>query len=177
MRNLNTSKEGWIPAANLINLIGKSKSCQSLTSSGTLRNSPKYRNSPSYTCLNSSIWLFFQQKAVALGTSAHHLAAVRPTRASLISNPEILSTFFIIKLPSFLHHVAICTVLPASVIINFVNFPQKTEVTKVTIVLWILGSLPVAVNKMSPHSLQVLKSYINKIICMMCRLPVRMRCK
>uniref|UniRef100_A0A669D1A0 MCF.2 cell line derived transforming sequence like n=1 Tax=Oreochromis niloticus TaxID=8128 RepID=A0A669D1A0_ORENI len=38
VRNLNTSKEGWIPAANLINLIGKSKSCQSLTSSGTLRN-------------------------------------------------------------------------------------------------------------------------------------------
>ncbi|XP_026000315.1 guanine nucleotide exchange factor DBS isoform X1 [Astatotilapia calliptera] len=33
VRNLNTSKEGWIPAANLINLIGKSKSCQSLTSS------------------------------------------------------------------------------------------------------------------------------------------------
>uniref|UniRef100_A0A3Q0T1L7 MCF.2 cell line derived transforming sequence like n=1 Tax=Amphilophus citrinellus TaxID=61819 RepID=A0A3Q0T1L7_AMPCI len=35
VRNLNTSKEGWIPAANLINLIGKSKSCQSLTSSGS----------------------------------------------------------------------------------------------------------------------------------------------
>uniref|UniRef100_A0A3Q1BB33 Mcf.2 cell line derived transforming sequence-like b n=1 Tax=Amphiprion ocellaris TaxID=80972 RepID=A0A3Q1BB33_AMPOC len=34
VRNLNTSKEGWIAAANLITLIGKSKSCQSLTSSG-----------------------------------------------------------------------------------------------------------------------------------------------
>ncbi|KAM9344031.1 guanine nucleotide exchange factor DBS [Pholidichthys leucotaenia] len=33
VHNLNTSKEGWIAAANLINLIGKSKSCQSLTSS------------------------------------------------------------------------------------------------------------------------------------------------
>ncbi|XP_037542487.1 guanine nucleotide exchange factor DBS [Nematolebias whitei] len=33
VRNLNTSHEGWIPAANLITLIGKSKSCQSLTSS------------------------------------------------------------------------------------------------------------------------------------------------
>ncbi|XP_041858410.1 guanine nucleotide exchange factor DBS isoform X9 [Melanotaenia boesemani] len=33
VRNLNTSKEGWIAAANLITLIGKSKSCQSLTSS------------------------------------------------------------------------------------------------------------------------------------------------
>uniref|UniRef100_A0A3B4TVZ8 MCF.2 cell line derived transforming sequence like n=1 Tax=Seriola dumerili TaxID=41447 RepID=A0A3B4TVZ8_SERDU len=33
VRNLSTSKEGWIAAANLITLIGKSKSCQSLTSS------------------------------------------------------------------------------------------------------------------------------------------------
>uniref|UniRef100_A0A3Q1FP93 MCF.2 cell line derived transforming sequence like n=1 Tax=Acanthochromis polyacanthus TaxID=80966 RepID=A0A3Q1FP93_9TELE len=33
VRNLNTSKEGWIAAAHLITLIGKSKSCQSLTSS------------------------------------------------------------------------------------------------------------------------------------------------
>ncbi|XP_069389260.1 guanine nucleotide exchange factor DBS isoform X8 [Paralichthys olivaceus] len=33
VRNLSTSKEGWIAAANLITLITKSKSCQSLTSS------------------------------------------------------------------------------------------------------------------------------------------------
>ncbi|XP_069563717.1 guanine nucleotide exchange factor DBS-like isoform X4 [Brachyistius frenatus] len=33
VRNLNTSKEGWIAAANLITLMEKSKSCQSLTSS------------------------------------------------------------------------------------------------------------------------------------------------
>ncbi|XP_029385673.1 guanine nucleotide exchange factor DBS isoform X3 [Echeneis naucrates] len=33
VRNLSSSKEGWIAAANLIALIGKSKSCQSLTSS------------------------------------------------------------------------------------------------------------------------------------------------
>ncbi|XP_044073323.1 guanine nucleotide exchange factor DBS isoform X4 [Siniperca chuatsi] len=33
VRNLSTSVEGWITAANLIMLIGKSKSCQSLTSS------------------------------------------------------------------------------------------------------------------------------------------------
>ncbi|XP_035533165.1 guanine nucleotide exchange factor DBS isoform X4 [Morone saxatilis] len=33
VRNLSTSKEGWIAAANLMKLIGKSKSCQSLTSS------------------------------------------------------------------------------------------------------------------------------------------------
>uniref|UniRef100_A0A7N6A940 MCF.2 cell line derived transforming sequence like n=1 Tax=Anabas testudineus TaxID=64144 RepID=A0A7N6A940_ANATE len=33
VRNLSTSKEGWIAAANLITLIGKSTSCQSLTSS------------------------------------------------------------------------------------------------------------------------------------------------
>ncbi|KAK9537864.1 hypothetical protein VZT92_005439 [Zoarces viviparus] len=33
VRNLSSSKEGWIAAANLIKLIGKSKSCQSLTSS------------------------------------------------------------------------------------------------------------------------------------------------
>ncbi|XP_059198732.1 guanine nucleotide exchange factor DBS [Centropristis striata] len=33
VRNLSSSKEGWIAAANLITLIGKSKSCQSLTSS------------------------------------------------------------------------------------------------------------------------------------------------
>ncbi|KAK2839993.1 hypothetical protein Q5P01_013733 [Channa striata] len=33
VRNLSTSKEGWITAANLITLIAKSKSCQSLTSS------------------------------------------------------------------------------------------------------------------------------------------------
>ncbi|KAM4558495.1 guanine nucleotide exchange factor DBS isoform 6-T6 [Odontesthes bonariensis] len=33
VRNLNTSKEGWIAAANLITFIEKSKSCQSLSSS------------------------------------------------------------------------------------------------------------------------------------------------
>ncbi|KAL7385204.1 hypothetical protein ABVT39_017632 [Epinephelus coioides] len=33
VRNLSSSKEGWIAAANLVTLIGKSKSCQSLTSS------------------------------------------------------------------------------------------------------------------------------------------------
>ncbi|XP_068561127.1 guanine nucleotide exchange factor DBS isoform X4 [Cebidichthys violaceus] len=33
VRNLSSSKEGWIAAANLLTLIGKSKSCQSLTSS------------------------------------------------------------------------------------------------------------------------------------------------
>uniref|UniRef100_A0A8D2ZH53 MCF.2 cell line derived transforming sequence like n=1 Tax=Scophthalmus maximus TaxID=52904 RepID=A0A8D2ZH53_SCOMX len=33
VRNLSSSKEGWIPAANLTTLIEKSKSCQSLTSS------------------------------------------------------------------------------------------------------------------------------------------------
>uniref|UniRef100_A0A7N9ATU8 MCF.2 cell line derived transforming sequence like n=1 Tax=Mastacembelus armatus TaxID=205130 RepID=A0A7N9ATU8_9TELE len=33
VRNLSTSKEGWITAASLITLIAKSKSCQSLTSS------------------------------------------------------------------------------------------------------------------------------------------------
>ncbi|XP_068561125.1 guanine nucleotide exchange factor DBS isoform X2 [Cebidichthys violaceus] len=35
VRNLSSSKEGWIAAANLLTLIGKSKSCQSLTSSGS----------------------------------------------------------------------------------------------------------------------------------------------
>lgn len=34
VRNLNNSKEGWLPAANLLTLIGESKSSQSLTSSG-----------------------------------------------------------------------------------------------------------------------------------------------
>uniref|UniRef100_A0A3Q2PDY0 MCF.2 cell line derived transforming sequence like n=1 Tax=Fundulus heteroclitus TaxID=8078 RepID=A0A3Q2PDY0_FUNHE len=34
VRNLNTSKEGWMAAADLLALIGKSKSCQSLSSSG-----------------------------------------------------------------------------------------------------------------------------------------------
>ncbi|KAG9339469.1 hypothetical protein JZ751_023607 [Albula glossodonta] len=33
VRNLKTSKEGWVPAANLLTLIGESKSSQSLTSS------------------------------------------------------------------------------------------------------------------------------------------------
>uniref|UniRef100_A0A672Z3H9 Mcf.2 cell line derived transforming sequence-like b n=1 Tax=Sphaeramia orbicularis TaxID=375764 RepID=A0A672Z3H9_9TELE len=33
VRNLSTSKEGWIAASNLITIIGKSMSCQSLTSS------------------------------------------------------------------------------------------------------------------------------------------------
>ncbi|XP_038576802.1 guanine nucleotide exchange factor DBS isoform X4 [Micropterus salmoides] len=33
VRNLTSSKEGWMAAANLITLLGKSKSCQSLTSS------------------------------------------------------------------------------------------------------------------------------------------------
>ncbi|KAK5890132.1 hypothetical protein CesoFtcFv8_013689 [Champsocephalus esox] len=35
VRNLSSSSEGWIAAASLITLIGKSKSCQSLTSSGS----------------------------------------------------------------------------------------------------------------------------------------------
>uniref|UniRef100_A0A8B9RF91 Mcf.2 cell line derived transforming sequence-like a n=1 Tax=Astyanax mexicanus TaxID=7994 RepID=A0A8B9RF91_ASTMX len=34
VRNLKNSKEGWLPAANLLTLIGESKSSQSLTSSG-----------------------------------------------------------------------------------------------------------------------------------------------
>lgn len=34
VRNLSTSKEGMMAVANLMSLIGKSKSCQSLTSSG-----------------------------------------------------------------------------------------------------------------------------------------------
>lgn len=34
VRNLRTNKEGWIPAANLLTLIGESKSSQSLSSSG-----------------------------------------------------------------------------------------------------------------------------------------------
>ncbi|XP_078142064.1 guanine nucleotide exchange factor DBS isoform X2 [Centroberyx gerrardi] len=33
VRNLRTSKEGWVAAANLLTLIGESQSCQSLTSS------------------------------------------------------------------------------------------------------------------------------------------------
>lgn len=44
VRNLSSSKEGLIAAANLITLIGKSKSCQSLTSSGTETNRPKEWN-------------------------------------------------------------------------------------------------------------------------------------
>lgn len=40
VHNLSSSKEGWIAAANLISLIEKSKSCQSLTSSGIHTNSP-----------------------------------------------------------------------------------------------------------------------------------------
>lgn len=38
VHNLSSSKEGWIAAANLISLIEKSKSCQSLTSSGIQTN-------------------------------------------------------------------------------------------------------------------------------------------
>uniref|UniRef100_A0A667ZRW3 MCF.2 cell line derived transforming sequence like n=1 Tax=Myripristis murdjan TaxID=586833 RepID=A0A667ZRW3_9TELE len=38
VRNLRTSKEGWVAAANLLTLIGESKSCQSLTSSGKDKN-------------------------------------------------------------------------------------------------------------------------------------------
>lgn len=34
VRNLNTSKESWMAAANLMTLMEKSKSCQSLSSSG-----------------------------------------------------------------------------------------------------------------------------------------------
>uniref|UniRef100_A0A672PKM8 Guanine nucleotide exchange factor DBS-like n=1 Tax=Sinocyclocheilus grahami TaxID=75366 RepID=A0A672PKM8_SINGR len=34
VRNLRTNKEGWVPAANLLTLIGESKSSQSLSSSG-----------------------------------------------------------------------------------------------------------------------------------------------
>ncbi|XP_016327042.1 guanine nucleotide exchange factor DBS-like isoform X2 [Sinocyclocheilus anshuiensis] len=35
VRNLRTNKEGWVPAANLLTLIGESKSSQSLSSSGS----------------------------------------------------------------------------------------------------------------------------------------------
>uniref|UniRef100_A0A3B4A797 Uncharacterized protein n=1 Tax=Periophthalmus magnuspinnatus TaxID=409849 RepID=A0A3B4A797_9GOBI len=38
VRNLSTSKEGWIAASNLISLVKKSKSCQSLNSSGMQSN-------------------------------------------------------------------------------------------------------------------------------------------
>lgn len=34
VKNLKTKQEGWVTAANILTLIGESKSCQSLTSSG-----------------------------------------------------------------------------------------------------------------------------------------------
>uniref|UniRef100_A0A3Q3Q831 Mcf.2 cell line derived transforming sequence-like b n=1 Tax=Monopterus albus TaxID=43700 RepID=A0A3Q3Q831_MONAL len=42
VRNLSTAKEAWVTAANLITFIGKSISCQSLTSSGMQTNNLKY---------------------------------------------------------------------------------------------------------------------------------------
>lgn len=36
VKNLSTGREGWIPANNLLTLIGNSKSAQSLSSSGRL---------------------------------------------------------------------------------------------------------------------------------------------
>uniref|UniRef100_A0A7N8WK99 MCF.2 cell line derived transforming sequence like n=1 Tax=Mastacembelus armatus TaxID=205130 RepID=A0A7N8WK99_9TELE len=56
VRNLSTSKEGWITAASLITLIAKSKSCQSLTSSeGSGSGHLSTSSSCSETCANFDI--------------------------------------------------------------------------------------------------------------------------
>ncbi len=44
VRNLSSSKDGWIAAANLVTLVSKSKSCQSLTSSGIQIKYPKKKS-------------------------------------------------------------------------------------------------------------------------------------
>lgn len=110
MRNLSSSKEGWIAADNLITLIEKSTSCPSLTSSGIQTNNPKSKSKTlTENCntwrwcwnINIHICMCFKQKVAALETSAHHPAAVRPTQTSPTSNPEHLRTSSIMKLPSW----------------------------------------------------------------------------
>lgn len=67
VRNLSTSKEGTIRAANLMSLIGKSKSCQSLTSSGSYGLwHLRFYTWHQYSCLRVSACL--SQRAAALGT-------------------------------------------------------------------------------------------------------------
>lgn len=117
VRNLSTSKEGTMAAADLMSLIGKSKSCQSLTSSG---NPPCYFQrvalEPRVDVLHVTSTLFvisarLSQRAAALGTWAPHPAAARPTQASLTSSPELLHNshsskqLMQLSLPGRQHHI------------------------------------------------------------------------
>lgn len=76
VRNISTSKEGWIAAANLITLIGKSKSCQSLTSSGMQTSYPKRRawHTDTPPCLtpihNVCVCVFLTEGSGNLSTSS-----------------------------------------------------------------------------------------------------------
>uniref|UniRef100_A0A7N8XT09 MCF.2 cell line derived transforming sequence like n=1 Tax=Mastacembelus armatus TaxID=205130 RepID=A0A7N8XT09_9TELE len=54
VRNLSTSKEGWITAASLITLIAKSKSCQSLTSSVAARPAQTSTSNPEVLSTSST---------------------------------------------------------------------------------------------------------------------------
>lgn len=90
VKNLRSSKEGWVPAANLLNLISESKSSQSLSSSGIFPHCthPHTFERPAFhTCA----YVLVLQMAASLGTSALHPAAVRHTPAILTSNPDFLS--------------------------------------------------------------------------------------
>lgn len=81
-------------AANLMSLIGKSKSCQSLTSSG---NPPCHFQPVAPQPIVDILHLFvisarLSQRAAALATWAPRPAAARRTQASLTSSPELLHT-------------------------------------------------------------------------------------
>ena len=93
VKNLKTKQEGWVAAVNILTLIGESKSCQSLTSSGKTPSPCRSVCVCLFLTISSKLWspcvcLCVFQRAVAQGTSALHPAAVRPTPAPLTSSPE-----------------------------------------------------------------------------------------
>lgn len=90
VKNLSSGREGWIPASNLLMLIGNSKSAQSLSSSGRLfilneiivsLKIPYIKESNEKQPLyNIFLWFFFfslsQNQALPPALWAHHQVAV-----------------------------------------------------------------------------------------------------
>uniref|UniRef100_A0A3P8S672 MCF.2 cell line derived transforming sequence like n=1 Tax=Amphiprion percula TaxID=161767 RepID=A0A3P8S672_AMPPE len=91
VKNLRSSKEGWVAAANLLSLISESKSSQSLSSSGWFINQEVetfWAHSGGTKATTAAVFVFVLQMAASLGTSALPPAAVRPTPATPTSNPD-----------------------------------------------------------------------------------------
>lgn len=93
VKNLRSSKEGWVPAANLLSLISESKSSQSLSSSGIFPAAAPLcvLTATERPAFHAGADVLVLQMAASLGTSARPPAAARHTPATQTSNPERLS--------------------------------------------------------------------------------------